>query len=209
MRSSAPDGRPRIAGMADGKPLVRRIDDASGRVRLFVRGFAVQRLVSPDEIADAIQWLPGFHLEGLREVIYAPTEALAYPSLGGGRPFSECAEYVQRERTIFVYRLDNEALFWHVLYHEIGHHVYFLVIDSSAKKHWAGDVHRSSACPTSYAYSSPAEDFAECYALYARHTRMLSDFPEKSRFMQDRVFSPSALKLRDRRTLAVTPVDNQ
>lgn len=167
--------------------LVRRIDSGSCRVELYVRGFSDQQLVAPSAIADAIQWLPGFHLEGLREVVYEPEPPLSYPSLGGGRPFSEWAVYAERESAIFIYRL-HESLFWHVLYHEIGHHVYFRVLGSAAKKKWALSVHPGSPYPTSYSGHSPAEDFAECYALYSQHTRMLAEFPERLSFMRDAVF---------------------
>lgn len=170
-------------------PSVRLLKSATrARINLIVRGFAAQGSVSAEQIASAIEWLPAFHLQGLREIVYSSGEPLYYPSLGAASPAGGCAEYVQAERTIFVYRTDDAALFWHVLYHEIGHHVYFLVIGSAAKKHWATGIYPGSRCATQYGYSSAAEDFAECYSLYAQHTRSLGGFPRKLAFMRERVF---------------------
>jgi hypothetical protein len=166
---------------------VRRIADGSGRVRLLIRGFFAQRTHTVESIAAAIEWLPAYHLQGLREVTYVPGGAFNYPSLG--LPSSEWAEYSHRERAVFIYNVDASALFWHVLYHEIGHHVYLTAIDATLRKLWATRVHPQSRCPTPYAYTSPAEDFAECYALYAQDTAKLGDFPGKFRFMRDSVFS--------------------
>jgi len=99
---------------------------------------------------------------------------------------------------IFVYRTDDPELFWHVLYHEIGHHVYFLVLGSASKKRWATAIYPRSQCPTPYGYSGVAEDFAECYALYAQHTRSLEAFPAKLEFMRDEVFSGRLETLKER-----------
>jgi hypothetical protein len=158
------------------------------RIDLVVRGFSAQAAVSAEEIAAALEWLPGFHLEGLREIVYSPVEPLRYPSLGARA--HGCAEFVQTERAIFIYRTDDPVLFTHVLYHEIGHHVFFLVIDGTARKRWVTQIYPRSRCATHYGTSSAAEDFAECYALYAQHTRSLEDFPRKLQFMRDAVFSP-------------------
>jgi hypothetical protein len=89
-------------------------------------------------------------------------------------------------------------MFWHALYHEIGHHVYFLVLGSAVKTRWTGAIYPGSACPTDYGRRGAAEDFAECYSLYAQDTRRLSDFPARLRFMRDDVFSgrPDTLKER-------------
>src|SRR2546422_210007 len=97
-------------------------------INLVVRGFSAQSTVSAEEIGAALEWLPAFHLVGLREIVYSAGEPLRYPSLGASSPALGCAEFVQAERTIFAYRTDDRDLFRHVLYHEIGHHVFFLVI---------------------------------------------------------------------------------
>ena len=172
---------------------------ARAPIRLAVRGFSAQGAVSAEEIARAIDWLPGFHLQGLREIVYSAGEPLHYPSLGPAPATQGCAEYVQAERTIFVYTTEDPALFWHVLYHEIGHHVYFAVMGSTLKKRWATQIFPGSRCATSYGYSSAAEDFAECYALYAQHTRSLEVLPVKLAFMRDEIFSGARETPKERR----------
>jgi hypothetical protein len=156
-------------------------------VTLVVRGFSLQEAVAAEQVAEAIQALPRFHIRGLREIVYSPGEPLHYPSLGQ-RP-TACAEYRQRERTIFVYRTDDAAQFWHVLRHEVGHHVFFLVLDSAVRKSWVTWTYPGSRCATPYGETGAAEDFAECYALYACDPALLEAFPEKQWFMRSRVFT--------------------
>jgi hypothetical protein len=178
----------------------RELERSAGpRVRLAIRGFSARSAITARELARAVEWLPRFHLEGLHEIIYVPREPLSYPSLGAAPQAHGWAEYVQAERSIFVYRTDDAGLFWHVLYHEIGHHVYFLVLGSAAKKRWATRIYPGSECATAYGYTSVAEDFAECYALYAQHTRSLEAFPAKLEFMRDEVFSGRRETLKERR----------
>jgi hypothetical protein len=174
---------------------MRRALPARPRVEIRVRGFALQAAVPVEEIVRAVEGLPQFHLEGLREIVYSPGEPLYYPSLG--QPLTASAEYVQAERTIFVYRTDD-PLFWHVLYHEIGHHVFFLIVSSGVKKRWVTEIYPRSRCPTPYGEAGAAEDFAECYALYASRAGILEGFPEKLGFLRDWVFSgrPDSLKER-------------
>jgi hypothetical protein len=42
----------------------------------------------------------------------------------------------QRERRIVFFDFDSSDLFYQVLYHEIGHFVFFLALNSNVKKHW-------------------------------------------------------------------------
>jgi len=88
-----------------------------------------------------------------------------------------------------------------MLHHEIGHFVFFLVIGSRVKKRWVTELVPGSSCVSAYARMNPWEDFAETYAYYALHPRILEQtLPEKYAFMRERVFSgsPETLKERDR-----------
>jgi len=170
---------------------------ARSRVSVALRGFSRQSAIPAEDVADAVRRLPMAHLEGLREIIYSPGEPLHYPSLGGSSPSAGRAEYVQTQRAIFIYTTDDVALFWHVLLHEIGHHVFFLRLDGALKKEWVSWLYPGSECATAYGYSSAAEDFAECYALYAREPEALGELPEKRDFMRQ-VFSGKPGSLRDR-----------
>ena len=110
-------------------------------------------------------------------------------------------EFVQRERRIFVYRMGSPAVFLHMLHHEIGHFVFFLIMGSRMKKRWVTEIYPGSRCVTAYASASPWEDFAETYAHYVLHRQALkNDLPGKLAFMRDCVFSgrPDSLKQSDR-----------
>ncbi len=172
----------------------------TSRVNLVVRGFSDSAPVCAGDVVEALERLPDFHLEGLREIVHLPREALRFPSLGLWPPERGHAEYAQAERVIYVYRADDLALFRHVLHHEIGHHVFFLVLGSRAKKNWVTQIYPGSACATQYGYTSPEEDFAECYASYAQGAVQLEDFPRKLEFMRESVFSgkPGTLKEKSR-----------
>lgn len=169
------------------------------RLKIAVRGFADQMAVTTKDVIAVIERLPSFHLEGLREIVYV-RRAQQYPSLGALVPVFGHGEYVQAERTIFVYQASDLALFRHVLMHEVGHHVFFLVINSHLKKNWVTRIYPGSRCATHYGSLNSAEDFAECYALYAQEEQRLTDYPEKFIFMRDCVFSgrPETLKEKNR-----------
>ena len=175
----------------------------TGQLKLLLSGFSQQEVVPVDDIVDAIDLLPAFHLEGLREIVYLPeyapeASALFCPTLPRAEPKGE---FIQRERRIFVYEFDSAAMFFHMLYHEIGHFVFFLVIGSRVKKRWVTEVFPGSACVTRYARVNPWEDFAETYAYYLLHPQVLqAELPEKHAFMRECVFSghPATLKESDR-----------
>jgi hypothetical protein len=180
-------------------------DEAAGggKLNLLLSGFSRQDIVPVEDIVRAIDLLPGFHLEGLREIVYLPGYApaagvLSCPAAPRGEPKGE---FVQRERRIFVYGFDSATMFLQMLHHEIGHFVFFLVIGSRVKKRWVTEVFPGARCVTPYASVNPWEDFAETYAYYLLHSRLLEmQFPEKHAFMRDSVFSgsPWTLKERDR-----------
>jgi hypothetical protein len=44
----------------------------SGQINLLISRFTQQDIVTVDTIIKAIDRLPGFHLQGLREILYAP-----------------------------------------------------------------------------------------------------------------------------------------
>ncbi len=175
----------------------------AGKLNLLLSGFWRQDIVPVDDVVRSVDLLPGFHLEGLREIVYLPeyaplTGAFSYPGLPCSRPKGE---FVQRERRIFVYAFDDPAMFFQMLYHEIGHFVFYLIIGSRVKKRWVTEIFPDSRCVTPYAAVNAREDFAETYAHYVRHPDFLErELPEKYAFMRDCVFSgrPETLKERVR-----------
>jgi hypothetical protein len=163
---------------------------------LTIAGFAQQDVVSVTDIVNAIDRLPQFHLEGLRSISYEPE--LDYAMAPPGQRLSRCAEFIQRQRKINVYYFDNPRLLWQILYHEIGHYVFFLIISSQVKKLWVTDIHPRSVCITDYAAVNAQEDFAECYAAYLLNPAILRELPEKFAFIQDLVFSGASGTLKER-----------
>jgi len=173
----------------------------TGKLNLLLEGFARQDVVPVYAILRALDRVPDFHLEGLREIVYLPEYARA--AAGLGQPGLPCSsprgEFVQGQRRIFVYAIDDPGMFFQMLFHEIGHFVFYLVIGSRVKKRWVTQVSPGSSRVTPYAALSPSEDFAETYAFYLRRPGVLErDFPEKHAFMRDWVFSgrPDTLKER-------------
>jgi hypothetical protein len=176
---------------------------AAGSLNLLLSGFSQQEMIPIDDIVRSVDRLPDFHLQGLREIAYLPEytqEAgmLSYPAYPRCSPKGE---FVQTERRIYVYGVDSPAMFSHMLHHEIGHFVFFLVIGSRVKKTWVTELSPGSSCVTPYAGRNPWEDFAETYAYYVLQPRVLEKkLPEKHAFMRDCVFSgdPWTLKESDR-----------
>jgi len=176
-------------------------EGGTGKLNLLLEGFSRQDVVPVDAIVRSLDRIPDFHLEGLREIVYLPEYAraaagIAQPGLPG---FTPKGEFVQEERRIFVYAIDEPGIFFQMLYHEIGHFVFYLVIGSGVKKRWVTRVSPGSSRVTQYAVLSPSEDFAETYAFYLRRPGVLErDFPQKHAFMRDWVFSGRAGSLKER-----------
>lgn len=168
------------------------------RLRLLITGFEAQSLVTTREIVEAIDRLPAFHLEQLREISYDPwpQNSLYLTDQHDGLARPRYGEYRQPSRKIALYHFHDRALFHQMLFHEIGHHVFFLILNSRIKKHWVTVLHRAAPCITPYAASSPSEDFAESYAAFVLGPEALQRIPEKYDYMRDAVFSglPATLK---------------
>jgi hypothetical protein len=178
-----------------------RQGDASntpGKLDLRIIGFSKQSIISIQQIIQAIDILPSFHLEGLREIIYDP-EFLEndLSNLYAIRPIqNRKGEFRQKERKIVFFEFDQPKLFYQILYHEIGHFVFFLAINSRVKKQWVTEIYPHSECITAYGSVNACEDFAETYATYICDPDALKQLPIKYAFMRDYIFSgrPETLK---------------
>lgn len=173
---------------------------ASGTLRLRIAGFGRQDLVQVSQIVAAIDLLPNHHLEGLREIVYAP-DGLPdeSPQTWWGRPPSaRKGEFRQKQRSIVLYEIDSLDLFYHVLYHEIGHFVFFLALNSSVKKRWVTEIFPHSECITPYGTLNASEDFAESYACFVNDPTRLQKLPSKFAYMRDWVFSGRSETLKER-----------
>jgi len=95
---------------------------------------------------------------------------------------------MQRKRKIIIYEFDSIDMFYHVLFHEIGHFVYFLSISSQLKKNWVTKTHKTEPFVSALSKRNAAEDFAECYAIYLSKPERLKQSPQKYNFIHQNVF---------------------
>lgn len=172
------------------------------QLNLRLTGFSNQPYFALDEIIQAIDSLPNFHLCGLREIEYlTKEEAYAYLAPDGLPSWlKRKAEFVQSARKVTIFGVDDRDLFHQVLFHEIGHYVYFLIISSTLKQYWVTQVYPGSPCVTQYGTANAAEDFAETYACYVRAPHRLQQIPSKYSFMHNLVFSGDPITLKERST---------
>ena len=170
----------------------RREHDVAVRMR--VVGFA-QQAVSPEDVVAAIRRVPNFHLAGLNEIAFDRDDA------GFHKPGVQ-AYYCQTERRICFLCLPNPELFRHVLYHEIGHHVFALVISSKVRTLWVNRIALQTPSVSAYGATNPQEDFAEAYAMYlAPESDRSATAMLKLSFLRELVFSGDPWTLRERRML--------
>jgi len=170
----------------------RQHDNVAVHVR--VVGFAHQA-VSPADVVAAIRCVPRFHLAGLNEIVFDPDEA-------GSHESGIWAFYCQARRRICFLRLPKLTLFRHVLYHEIGHHVFALVISSKVKTLWVNRVALETPSVSAYGATNPQEDFAEAYAMYLTPTLEISTAAKaKLSFFRQLVFSGDLWTLKEKNML--------
>ncbi len=179
-------------------PVGTNFSSSGRKIHLQLTGFSQQSYFSIDRVVQAVDVLPAFHLEGLREISYLSNYQARIELIYSPNPdfVRRRGAFIQRERRIIIYNIDSPALFFHVLYHEIGHYVFFLTLSSVVKKQWVTQIFPKSDCVTVYASTNPSEDFAESYACYVREPERLATIPKKFAFMRDHVFSgaPHTLK---------------
>jgi hypothetical protein len=166
--------------------------DATVRVR--VAGFAHQA-VSPGDVVAAIRRVPNFHLAGLNEIVFDQDEA-------GYHKAGVRAYYCQAKRRICFLRLPEVTLFRHVLHHEIGHHVFALVISSKVKTLWVNRIALQTPSVSAYGATNAQEDFAEAYAMYLTPTVEINTAAKaKLSFLRQLVFSGDPWTLKEKNML--------
>ena len=161
-----------------------------GKVNLLLAGFKRQSVISVDEVLRAIDVLPAFHLEKLRSIEYDPIwnvcdELDYYESRSS---LAAAGKYVLADKTILMHKFINKPLFYRMLYHEIGHFVFYNAIGGDLKKEWVTRLYPGYPYITQYASRNGSEDFAECYASYILEPGKLMHIIEKFSFMKHQVF---------------------
>ena len=171
-----------------------------GKVNLLVAGFSRQSVVSLNEILQAIETLPAFHLEKLNTIEYAPIwdvgDELEYYE--SRLSLAASGRYVFEDKSILMHKFINKKLFHRMLFHEVGHFVFYNVIGGDLKKEWVTRLYPEYPYITRYASRNGSEDFAECYASYVLEPGKLMHIIEKFSFMKHQVFMgfvPDASKL--------------
>ena len=162
------------------------------RINLKISGFELQSLVPIDNIVNEINRIPSWHLAGLKEIRYDPErETLNW--LSNTPVISESPHtkgmYLQGFRTIALYNFNSEKQLFTVLFHELGHYVYYTIIDSTVKKKWVTEVRQVKKYVTKYAKTNASEDFAECYAEFLLNPDNLVRIPQKYNFIRNAVFN--------------------
>lgn len=175
-------------------PYRGRLREHPGKLNLLLSGFQLQDIIRTEHIVEAIEALPRSHIEGLQVIKYDPfrtvQQAYAWESGKPPSPHLMGAYYHAPDLAgIVLYRFTDEETFYHMLYHEIGHYVHMRIITQALREHWAYTIrpaHRQYV--SRYAARNAAEDFAECYAYFCVHPKVLAQIPEKMRFMAEDIF---------------------
>lgn len=153
-------------------------------------GFKDSRLVKIMAVARAIELLPAHQLEGLKKITYE--EKASIPGLRGwvrlpGKS-SHKGRYDSSNNSITIHLCDTRELFFHTLFHELGHFVYFRILSSFEKKRWVQETYKKEPPVTPYGNRNAAEDFAEGFALYVTGPDKLRGRAGKYAYMQNVVF---------------------
>lgn len=167
-------------------------DRTVGSINLAIRGFSDQQPVPLETIVRWIEALPSFHLAGLTAIIYDPQRHLdpALADLPLLAPPTHKGQFVKTERQVLIHEFAGSEELQHILYHEIGHHVFEQVLTTALRRFWVLELsQRSSPRITRYARRNALEDFAESYAVFVADPARLESLHRKYTFMRDEVFA--------------------
>lgn len=172
----------------------KKLDQRRVNIRLI--GAEQQKTIPTDELVSILKSIPSFHLEGLKAIEFDPAR-IRQKSVGYFLPprvptplpnLKSHAEYLQEKQTIMIYEYTTKSELLHILFHELGHHVYHRALESSQKKSWVTQIHPHNRHTTDYGARNASEDFAETYALYVLQPEKLYQLTEKYTFMRNIAF---------------------
>jgi hypothetical protein len=175
------------------KSKIKSIDGRlNDELHLMLSGFGQQTLIPVEEILKNINRLPDSHISGLRTIEYDPKRENLLPNIITRffQKAPKCCKgvFMQKKRKIVMYEFNSKPMFFHILFHEIGHFVYFLTISPQLKKQWVATLHKIKPFVTPLSKRNAAEDFAECYSLYITDPSLLKQAPQKYDFIHQYVF---------------------
>ena len=151
---------------------------SSGKIRVALIGFHLQKKISANQIIRALASLPGEHLVDLLCVKYDPFRDIKFAGW-----------YDLSQKGIVIFKFRNEWDFHQLLYHEIAHHVFYNYLTIDERYRWVNEISRSERHVSSYARKNTHEDFAESYSQYVCGPMWLIGMPGKFRFINEVVFS--------------------
>jgi len=157
-------------------------------LNLKITDFGKQTTINVSEIVSHINRIPKFHLQKLNQILYDPERYTPKIIDGPSLEASTQGVYIQSHQLIIIFKLHNLDQLLHVLFHEIGHHVYFKIITQQLKMRWVKEICRNDKFITEYASRNAAEDFAETYVSYLLNPDKLKKIPLKFNFMRKFVF---------------------
>lgn len=152
-------------------------------VRCTIRGFKEQNLIDLNALTELIRSLPAAHLEQLQEIMYLPKGRYIYPALNS--PPSVKGEYDQETLSVYIFSCRSREELIHVLFHEIGHHVYYKYLTFSQRQLWGKAFLGERAPITRYAGKNAVEDFAESYAIFVQGNKAFCAQPVRKHLLTD------------------------
>lgn len=165
-------------------------DNTGGKVQFFLSGFSRQKIISDTEIIAAIDKIPDAHLQGLKGLYYDPTRSQLY-----FKDFQQWPKLINAKGSfdlndgfVTLYSFDDKKMFYHVLYHEVGHYVFYAILAAQLKKRWVTQLYPRSTYISPYAKTSAMEDFAESYASFILEPSKLKRISSKYNFLHSQVF---------------------
>lgn len=159
-------------------------------LNLKITDFAKQSMVPIEHIVAQINRVPQFHLNKLTEIVYDPERFT--PKILSDNPYDQSnaakGVYIQSHRMIALFDFTDREELLHIIFHELGHHVYFIVIKQKLKMQWLYDICKNDKHVSEYASRNAAEDFAESYAAFLLQPEKLKKIPLKYNFMLNHIF---------------------
>ena len=163
-------------------------------MQILIAGFESQKIVSRDEVIQALLKLPELHLRGIKVVRYDPYRVIATsmtwlmdePMAPGTR-----GSYYQTDNfsAIVVWKFNSKSEFYHILYHEVGHYVFMQTLQQKPRDEWMYDIRKKEPQTVSqYAKKNSREDFAETYAAFVTQQPSLNACPMRRAFLATKVF---------------------
>lgn len=154
---------------------------------IILKYFSKQSDVKLKDIALVIKSVPSKHLKGITTIAYDPSRyfqrSYSNPSPINYRARGEYQRFPFDH--ILVYKFESLKELKHILYHEIGHHVFWRIMGSKERKRWVVGLFPKSRHISDYSKKNGAEDFAECYAFYMHSPALLREIKEKYEFINN------------------------